>query len=91
MQWKKASSGQLGNQLGPERSGDRRYPWLQFLSGLRIVMGNTSRVSVGSQRFAEKGVGLYYGATLGPGSKIRSKKFTRPGYKVKTRFTRSSH
>lgn len=36
-------------------------------------------------------VDLYCGATLGPGSKIRSKKFTRPGYKVKTRFTRSSH
>ena len=54
-------------------------------------MGNTSRVSVGSQRFAEKGVDLYYGATLGSGSKIKSKKLTIPGYKVKTRFTRSSH
>ena len=54
-------------------------------------MGNMSRASGGSQRCAEKGVDLYCGATLGPGSNIRSKKFTRPGYKVKTRFTRSSH
>ena len=35
--------------------------------------------------------GLILWSNIGTGFKYQVKKFTRPGYKVKTRFTRSSH